>query len=83
MGAYLKACIPKLLCSTQWFCRRGNRCYWQGGFYEAAAARMDFSPSLVVGASAFAAVYLLPRPATRARMIGVFDPQLRNFDFAT
>jgi hypothetical protein len=44
---------------------------------------MDFSPSLVVGASAFAAVYLLPRPATRARMIGVFDPQLRNFDFAT
>lgn len=68
------------------FAGGGNRCYWQGGFYEAAAARLSLSPRLVVGASAgaFAAVYSLlgVGPATRARVIGACDPQLRNFDFS-
>lgn len=68
------------------FAGGGNRCYWQGGFYEAAATRLGLSPRLVVGASAgaFAAVYSLLEtgPATRARVIGACDPQLRNFDFA-
>lgn len=68
------------------FAGGGNRCYWQGGFYEAAATRLGLSTQLVVGASAgaFAAVYSLLEtgPATRARVIGACDPQLRNFDFA-
>ena len=68
------------------FAGGGNRCYWQGGFYEAAVARLGLVPRLVVGASAgaFAAVYSLLEtgPATRARVIGACDPNLRNFDFA-
>lgn len=66
------------------FAGGGNRCYWQGGFYEAAAARLGLSPKLVVGASAgaFAATYSLLEigPATRARVIGACDPRLKNFD---
>ena len=34
------------------FAGGGNRCYWQGGFYEAAATRLGLAPKLVVGASA-------------------------------
>lgn len=68
------------------FAGGGNRCYWQGGFYEAAAERIGLSPRLVVGASAgaFAATYSLLEmgPETRARVIGACDPALRNFDFA-
>jgi len=43
------------------FAGGGNRCYWQGGFYEAAAPRLGLEPKLVVGASAgaFAAIYSL------------------------
>ena len=43
------------------FAGGGNRCYWQGGFYEAAAPRLGLAPKLVVGASAgaFAATYSL------------------------
>ena len=43
------------------FAGGGNRCYWQGGFYEAAAGRLRFPPRLVVGVSAgaFASVYCL------------------------
>ena len=39
----------------------GNRCYWQGGFWVAAAERLDLAPALVVGVSggAFAACYSL------------------------
>lgn len=39
----------------------GNRCYWQGGFWEAAAKPLGFRPDLVVGVSggAFAACYSL------------------------
>lgn len=68
------------------FAGGGNRCYWQGGFYEAAVERIGLSPRLVVGASAgaFAATYCLlgVGPATRARVIGACDPQLKNIDFA-
>ncbi len=68
------------------FAGGGNRCYWQGGFYEAAAERIGLSPRLVVGASAgaFAAVYSLLEmgPVTRARVMGACDPNLKNFDFA-
>lgn len=37
----------------------GNRCYWQGGFYETVAPRIDLRPRRVVGASAgaFAMLY--------------------------
>jgi predicted acylesterase/phospholipase RssA len=43
------------------FAGGGNRCYWHGGFYEAAVARLGLSPRLVVGTSAgaFAATYSL------------------------
>jgi len=34
------------------FAGGGNRCYWQGGFWEAAAPLLDLRPSLVVGVSA-------------------------------
>ncbi len=68
------------------FAGGGNRCYWQGGFYEAAAQRLGLAPTRVVGASAgaFAAVYSLLGigPETRARVIGACDPQLKNVDFA-
>lgn len=68
------------------FAGGGNRCYWQGGFYEAASARIHLAPSLVVGASAgaFAATYSLlgMGPATRARVISACHQQLKNFDIA-
>jgi len=34
------------------FAGGGNRCYWQGGFFEALAERFDLAPLLGVGASA-------------------------------
>lgn len=34
------------------FAGGGNRCYWQGGFWEAAAPLLGLKPSLVVGVSA-------------------------------
>ncbi len=33
------------------FAGGGNRCYWQGGFWEAAVDSLDLSPHLMVGAS--------------------------------
>src|SRR5437870_11926379 len=66
------------------FAGGGNRCYWQGGFYEAVADRFDLAPSLVVGASAgaFAAVYSLLGigAEVRERVIGSCGPHLKNFD---
>jgi len=68
------------------FAGGGNRCYWQGGFYEAIADRINLAPTLVVGASAgaFAAVYSLLRigPVVRELVIGGCSPQLKNFDLA-
>src|SRR5690242_15466872 len=34
------------------FAGGGNRCYWQGGFWEAAAPLLGLRPSMVVGVSA-------------------------------
>lgn len=41
------------------FAGGGNRCYWQGGFYETVAPRLALSPRRVVGVSAgaFAMLY--------------------------
>jgi hypothetical protein len=38
-----------------------NRCYWQGGFFEAPRERLDVAPAPAVGASAgaFAGIYAL------------------------
>lgn len=68
------------------FAGGGNRCYWQGGFYEAAAPRLGLAPKLVVGASAgaFAAVYSLlgVGAEVRARVYAGAGPHLKNFDLA-
>ena len=34
------------------FAGGGNRCYWQGGFWEAAAPLLNLNPAMVVGVSA-------------------------------
>jgi predicted acylesterase/phospholipase RssA len=68
------------------FAGGGNRCYWQGGFYEAAAQRLGLAPGLVVGASAgaFAACYSLLGIGERVRelVIGGCGDHLKNFDLA-
>jgi len=68
------------------FAGGGNRCYWQGGFYEAVAPRLGLVPKLVIGASAgaFAAAYSLlgVGPETRERVFAGCGPHLKNFDFA-
>lgn len=40
------------------FAGGGNRCYWQGGFYETVAPRLDLKPKRVIGASAGALAML-------------------------
>src|SRR3954447_21475825 len=68
------------------FAGGGNRCYWQGGFYEAAAPRLGLAPKVVVGASAgaFAAVYSLLGcgAEVRSRVYSGAGPHLKNFDVA-
>jgi hypothetical protein len=68
------------------FAGGGNRCYWQGGFYEAAAPRLGLAPKLVVGASAgaFAAAYSLlgVGPQVRSWVYDGCGPHLKNFDVA-
>jgi predicted acylesterase/phospholipase RssA len=68
------------------FAGGGNRCYWQGGFYESAVDRLGLNPSLVVAASAgaFAAVYSLLGigPEARKRVFDGCGAHLRNFDVA-
>ena len=68
------------------FAGGGNRCYWQGGFYETAAPRLGLIPELVVAASAgaFAAAYSLLGTGAQVRQ-SVYDgcgPHLKNFDLA-
>jgi predicted acylesterase/phospholipase RssA len=64
----------------------GNRCYWQGGFYEALADRFDLAPSLAVGVSAgaFAGIYSLLGlgPKVRDLVFAGCGPHLRNIDLA-
>ena len=66
------------------FAGGGNRCYWQGGFFEAATGELDFKPKLVVGVSAgaFAASYSLLGigPRVRALVIAGCGPHVMNFD---
>jgi pimeloyl-ACP methyl ester carboxylesterase len=66
------------------FAGGGNRCYWQGGFWEAAAGKLGLKPRLAVGVSAgaFAAIYsfLGLGPRVRALVLAGCGPQVRNFD---
>jgi len=68
------------------FAGGGNRCYWQGGFYEAVAERLGLKPALAVGASAgaFAGVYSLLGigPQVRAQVLPACGPHRKNFDFS-
>src|SRR3954453_11897771 len=68
------------------FAGGGNRCYWQGGFYEAAAERLRLAPKLVIGAraGAFAAIYSLlgAGAEVRALVYSGAGPHLKNFDIA-
>jgi predicted acylesterase/phospholipase RssA len=68
------------------FAGGGNRCYWQGGFYEAVADKLALKPSLTVGASAgaFAGIYSLLGMGhkVRAQVIPACGPHRKNFDFA-
>jgi hypothetical protein len=68
------------------FAGGGNRCYWQGGFYEALNERFDLKPALAVGASAgaFAGIYSLLGlgPRVRNSVLSTCGPHRRNFDFA-
>jgi hypothetical protein len=64
----------------------GNRCYWQGGFYEAVAERLGFPPKLAVGVSAgaFACIYSILGigPRVRKLVLAACGPHRKNFDFA-
>lgn len=68
------------------FAGGGNRCYWQGGFYEAAADRLGLKPALAVGASAgaFAGIYSLLGigRAVRAQVLPACGPHRKNVDLA-
>src|SRR5213082_2353725 len=68
------------------FAGGGNRCYWQGGFYEAAADRLKFPPKLAVGVSAgaFACIYSVLGIGARVRelVLAACGPHRKNFDFA-
>src|SRR3954467_6739499 len=68
------------------FAGGGNRCYWQGGFYEAAAPRLALKRKLVVAATAgaFAAIYSLLGTGAdvRALVYSGAGPHLKNFDVA-
>ena len=67
------------------FAGGGNRCYWQGGFYEALADRLSLPPALCVGVSAgaFACIYsvLGIGPRVRELVLAACGPQHENFDF--
>lgn len=64
----------------------GNRCYWQGGFYEAASEKLDLKAPLMtaVSAGSFALSYSLLGigPRVRELVITACGPHLRNVDFA-
>ena len=68
------------------FAGGGNRCYWQGGFHEAASERLDLTAPRMVAASAgaFACIYSLLGlgPRVRALVYAGCGPQVKNFDFA-
>lgn len=67
------------------FAGGGNRCYWQGGFYEAAGEKLDLKAPLMtaVSAGSFALSYSLLGlgPKVRELVIAACGPHLRNIDF--
>lgn len=67
------------------FAGGGNRCYWQGGFWEAASGTLALKPRLVTGVSggAWAACYALAGigPAVRRDVIGACEAATRNVDW--
>ncbi|MGL4322836.1 MAG: patatin-like phospholipase family protein [Beijerinckiaceae bacterium] len=64
----------------------GNRCYWQGGFWEAVAPALSLKPDRIVGVSggAFAACYSLLGigEAVRARVVEGCRMGLPDFDWS-
>jgi hypothetical protein len=68
------------------FAGGGNRCYWQGGFYEAVAERLPLPPKLAVGVSAgaFACIYSMLGigPRVRELVLAACGPHQKNFDFS-
>jgi predicted patatin/cPLA2 family phospholipase len=67
------------------FAGGGNRCYWQQGFWEAAAPRLELRPRRVVGASAgaFQAAVALLGIGSEVRKIvieGTLTEKPPNFD---
>jgi predicted acylesterase/phospholipase RssA len=67
------------------FAGGGNRCYWQGGFYEAVADRLAFPPKVAaaVSAGAFACIYSVLGSGAHVRelVLAACGPHQRNFDF--
>ncbi len=65
----MTASPPQLSFDAVAFAGGGNRCYWQGGFYQAVAARFAVPPKQVIGVSAgaFQAAIALAGIADRAR----------------
>lgn len=77
--------IPLAMFDAISFPGGGNRCYWQGGFWEAAAPSLGLKPRLIVGVSggAFAAAYSLLGlgPAVRAKVIDGANGNWRDLDW--
>lgn len=67
------------------FAGGGNRCYWQGGFYEAVSETRDLKAPLMtaVSAGSFALSYSLLGigPRVRELVIAGCGPHLKNIDF--
>ena len=55
------------------FAGGGNRCYWQGGFYETVALALGWSPQLLVGCSAgaFVACYVAAGLGPKVRSLAI------------
>jgi hypothetical protein len=68
------------------FAGGGNRCYWQGGFYETVAPRIGLKPKRVVGASAGALAMLYTAlglgPYVRQRVHEAFLGRASEMDWA-
>jgi len=66
------------------FAGGGNRCYWQGGFFEAVSEKRDLVAPLMtaVSAGSFALCYSLLGlgPRVRNLVISACGPHLKNFD---
>lgn len=67
------------------FAGGGNRCYWQGGFYEAASEKIDLKAPLATAASAgsFALCYSLLGlgPKVRELIVAGCGPHVKTINF--